>query len=70
MVQELTRLKCSNASLLDEASAGGEALYMSYNIHDGSRKRIFLDENVFEPTQAVIVTRAKFLNLEVIVGKY
>ena len=47
MVKELTRLSHSNASLLDEGSAGGQALYMSYNIHDGERKKIFLDENVF-----------------------
>jgi glycine dehydrogenase len=66
----LTRLEFSNASLLDEGSAGGEALYMSYNIHEGERKKIFLDENVFTPTQAVIQTKAKFLNLDVIVGKY
>jgi glycine dehydrogenase len=70
MVQELTRLSFANASLLDEGSAGGEALYMSYNIHEGARKKIFLDENLFVPTQAVIQTKAKFLNLEVIVGKY
>lgn len=43
---------------------------MSYNIHEGQRKKIFLDENIFAPTQSVIQTKAKFLNLEVIVGKY
>jgi glycine cleavage system pyridoxal-binding protein P len=43
---------------------------MSYNIHEGARKKIFLDENVFIPTQAVIQTKAKFLNLDVVVGKY
>lgn len=43
---------------------------MSYNIHEGQRKKIFLDENVFIPTQTVIQTKAKFLNLDVIVGKY
>jgi len=43
---------------------------MSYNIHEGKRSRIFLDENVFVPTQAVIQTKAKFLNLDVVIGKY
>ena len=43
---------------------------MSYNIHEGKRRKIFLDENVFVPTQAVIQTKAKFLDIEVIVGKY
>lgn len=43
---------------------------MSYNIHEGNRRKIFLDEQVFTTTQAVIQTKAKFLNLEVIVGKH
>lgn len=43
---------------------------MSYNIHEGKRKKIFLDENVFIPTQAVIQTKASFLHLDVVVGKY
>jgi glycine cleavage system pyridoxal-binding protein P len=43
---------------------------MSYNIHEGQRKKIFLDENIFVTTEAVIQTKAKFLNLEVVVGKY
>jgi glycine dehydrogenase len=70
MVQELTRLKISNASLLDEGSAGGEALYMAYNIHDGQRNKIFIDENVFVTTKSVIQTKAYFLKIEVVVGKY
>lgn len=43
---------------------------MSYNIHEGKRRKIFLDENVFIPTQSVIQTKAKFLDIEVMVGKY
>jgi len=43
---------------------------MSYNIHEGKRRKIFLDENVFTTTQAVIQTKAKFLHMEVIIGKY
>jgi glycine dehydrogenase len=63
MVQELTRLKISNASLLDEGSAGGEAFYMSYNMHDGQGKKIFLDDNLFVPTTEVIKTKASFLGV-------
>lgn len=70
MVQEITQLSFSNASLLDEASAGGEALYMSYNIHEGTRNKIFVDELVFETTIAVVQTKARLLNIEVVVGKY
>lgn len=70
MIQEITQLQFSNASLLDEASAGGEALYMAYNIHDGQRNKIFVDERVFKTTLAVIQTKASFLNIEVVIGNY
>lgn len=63
MIQEITQLQFSNASLLDEASAGGEALYMAYNIHDGQRSKIFVDERVYKTTLAVIQTKASFLNI-------
>lgn len=43
---------------------------MAYNIHDGQRSKIFVDERVFKTTLAVIQTKASFLNIEVIVGKY
>lgn len=70
MVQELTKLDFSNASLLDEASAGGEGFFMAYNVHDGRKNKFFIDENVFIPTRAVIQTKAKFLDIEIIVGNY
>ncbi len=43
VVEELTALKISNASLLDEASSGAEALYMAYNLHEGERNKFFID---------------------------
>lgn len=63
VVEELTALQISNASLLDEASSGAEALYMSYNLHEGTRKKFFIDEKVFATTQAVVETKAKNLNI-------
>ena len=43
---------------------------MSYSYHDSERKKVFVDEGVFIPTLEVIKTRAKFLNVEVVVGDY
>lgn len=66
----MTNLDFSNASLLDEASAGGEAFYMAYNINDGEKKKFFIDDNVFPTTISVIKTRALYLDIEVVVGSY
>jgi len=43
---------------------------MAYNINDGEKKKFFVDENVFVPTIAVIKTRASYLDIEIVVGKY
>ena len=70
MVQELAGLYCSNASLLDEASAGGEAFYMAYNLHNGEKIKFFIDEYVFTPTLEVIRTKARYIGAEIVVGRY
>ena len=43
---------------------------MCYNIHDGKRKKLFLDSNVFLPTKAVVKTKADYLNMEIIEDDY
>ena len=43
---------------------------MAYNIHNGTKQKFFVDEYVFTPTLSVIKTKAKFLGVEVVVGRY
>ncbi len=43
MVQQLTKMDFSNASLLDQASAGGEGFFMALNVNDKKRNKFFID---------------------------
>ena len=75
VIAELTGLPLANCSLLDEATAAAEAATMFY----GSRSRaqvkaeantLFVDENVFASTLAVINTRMIPQGIKVVVGDY
>lgn len=75
VISELTALPLTNCSLLDEATAAAEAASMFY----GSRSRaqakagantLFVDENVFASTQAVINTRMIPQGIKVVTGDY
>ncbi|RME10462.1 MAG: glycine dehydrogenase (aminomethyl-transferring), partial [Bacteroidetes bacterium] len=75
MVSDLTGLPIANASLLDEATAAGEAMTMFYGVKNkrskGDPANIFLvDENVFDQTIEVLHTRAIPHGIEVVVGDW
>ncbi|WP_257160110.1 aminomethyl-transferring glycine dehydrogenase [Corynebacterium cystitidis] len=64
MVQELTGLPMSNASLLDEASATAEAIgLMSRAVKKG--RRVILDQRLHPQVLAVAAERARAIDLEV-----
>jgi glycine dehydrogenase len=75
MVSELTGMDMANASLLDESTAGSEAMIMMYNARSREAVRrgvnkLFLDKNIFPQTRDVILTRAEPLGIAVVEGDF
>lgn len=48
MITELTGMDIANASLLDEATAAGEAMFMSHAKYGGKKKRFLVSDSIFE----------------------
>jgi glycine dehydrogenase len=75
MVSNLTALPIANSSLLDEATAAAEAMFMFYSSRDREKQKagankFFVDENLFPQTVHVIKTRSSALGIELIIGKF
>ncbi|NLE97416.1 MAG: aminomethyl-transferring glycine dehydrogenase [Propionibacterium sp.] len=68
MVSDLTGLPIAGASLLDEATAAAEGMGMALRFTKGRRMRFFVDEELHPQTIAVLLTRARPLGVECIVG--
>ncbi|MBP5515709.1 MAG: aminomethyl-transferring glycine dehydrogenase [Bacteroidales bacterium] len=74
MVSDMTGMPLANASLLDEATAGGECMIMFYNsrsrqaVKDNVHK-IFVDDCIFPQTLDVMRTNAAPRGIEIVVGK-
>ena len=74
-VSDFTGLPLANASLLDEATAAAEAVTMMYNLRSRDKVKananiVFVDENIFPQSLAVIKTRAKAQGIEIETGNY
>lgn len=75
VISELTALPLTNCSLLDEATAGAEAASMMHGARSRAQVKaeaniLFVDENVFASTQAVIHTRMIPQGIQIVVGNY
>jgi glycine dehydrogenase len=73
MILDLTGMEIANASLLDEATAGAEAMLMFFN--NRSRQQVkdkacqfFISEFAFPQTIEVVRGRAKNLGIDLVVG--
>src|SRR5882757_2675098 len=69
MIIDLTALDIANASLLDEATAAGEAMALCHAVVP-NRKTFFVADNCHPQTIAVVQTRAKPLGIEIKIADY
>ncbi len=70
MVTGLTGMEIANASLLDEATAGAEAMIMMYNARSRDKVKagantFMVDNSVFRQTRDVLITRAAPLDIDI-----
>lgn len=74
-ISDLTGLELANCSLLDEGTAGAEAMTMMHNLRSRQQQKdeantLFVDQNVFSTTQAVIKTRGVPQGINIVIGDY
>lgn len=74
-VCDLTAMPLANCSLLDEATAAAEAATMMYNLRTRSQQKaganiLFVDEEIFPQTLAVLQTRTEPQGIEIRSGCY
>ena len=74
MVADMTQMPLANASLLDEATAGGECMIMFYNSRSRAAvkenvHKIFVDEGILPQTLDVMRTNAAPRGIEIVTGK-
>lgn len=75
MISSLTGFAISNCSLLDDATAAGEAMRMMFDLRSRNdikegKNIFFVDKNIFPQVLSVVKTRAFGLGIEVEVGEY
>lgn len=75
VITDLTGMEIANASLLDEATAAAEAMNMMFNSRSRNAVKVgankmFVDNNIFPQTLAVLKTRALPLDIEIVLGDF
>ncbi|CBH12220.1 glycine dehydrogenase, putative [Trypanosoma brucei gambiense DAL972] len=67
MITDLTKMDVANASLLDQATACAEAMYLAFRHHNRKRDTFFVSKDVFPSCIEMIKTRAEPLKIKVVV---
>jgi len=75
MVKDLTGMDVANASLLDEATAAGEAMVMLHRVHQRTSRKseaetFFVADTVLPQTLAVLRNRAEPIGITLEVGQF
>jgi glycine dehydrogenase len=75
MVMDLTGMQIANASLLDEATAGAEAMHVFYASRTREQelsqaKKLFVSDECFPQTIDVLITRSAPLGIELVIGNF
>ncbi|MBV8502289.1 MAG: aminomethyl-transferring glycine dehydrogenase [Paucibacter sp.] len=69
LVCDLTGMAIANSSMLDEATSAAEAMTLAARVGKSKSKVFFVADDVLPQTLEVVRTRAKPLEIEVVVGK-
>lgn len=71
VIIDLTGMEIANASLLDEATAAAEAMFMQYSLRKNKdADTFFVSENVFPQTLDVLRTRSVSYGIKLLVGDH
>lgn len=75
MIMDLTGMEIANASLLDEGTAAGEAMQMTFNnrgreAEKRGANRFFVSEKCLPQTIDVLKTRSEPLDIELVIGNH
>lgn len=71
MVVDLTGMEIANASLLDEGTAAGEAMFMQYSLRKNSEANVFfVSEEVLPQTIDILKTRSAPYGIEIVIGDH
>ena len=68
MVIDLTGMELANASMLDEATAAAEAMAMAHRLSKNRSLRFLVDTDCHPQTIAVLQTRARYFEFEIVLG--
>ncbi|ADY52921.1 glycine dehydrogenase (decarboxylating) beta subunit; glycine dehydrogenase (decarboxylating) alpha subunit [Pseudopedobacter saltans DSM 12145] len=71
MVSDLTGMEIANASLLDEATAAAEAMFMQYSLRKNSAAdTFFVSQELFPQTIDVLKTRSQPYGIKLLIGDH